>query len=124
MGQLNIQQQVSGAIGAVTEYLSASFSMPITHGTKTNVAVTDAYAIVAELVEAKSPMVVFLNNLGEEDAVYRITSGSVYHILDLPAGAFVVLHLSRSLAIGDGTGDKTVSVYSENGTTIEVGVFY
>lgn len=124
MGQLTIQQQVAGAIGAVTEYLTASFSMPVTHGTKTSVAVSDTYAIVAELVENKSPMVVFLNNIGEGDAVYRITSGSVYHILDLPAGAFVVLHLSRSLAIGDGTGDKTVSVYSENGTTIEVGVFY
>jgi hypothetical protein len=124
MGQLNIQQQVSGSIGAVTEYLTASFNMPITHGTKTNVAVSNTYAVVAELVENKSPMVVFLNNIGTEDAIYRITSGSVYHILDLPAGAFVVLHLSRSLAVGDGTGDKTVSVYSANGTTIEVAVFY
>jgi hypothetical protein len=124
MGYLTIQQQVTGTLNGNTENLSTAFQMPITHATRTTFPVDNTWHDVLTTDDSRSPAVVFLNNLGTEDITYRVTSGSNYHLLNLPPGAFVVVHLSRSLALGDGDGNKTIAVTSVNGSSIETGVFY
>lgn len=122
MGLVTYTQTITGTINGVSHTFTGTCSSVIRNGYDHDLDVTNAWKIAVN--DAAQPAIVFLANRGTEDALYRIKRNLNYYRLNLPAGKAVVIHKDNDLPLGDLGSDFVISLYSTNGTTIQVVVAY
>ena len=126
MGKLTIVNKIAGTVNGAQINSSAQQTIPIQQGTDLTLFVDATWRSAASAITIDR--VVVLVNTGAEDALYRVLIDTgLYSIANLPAGAAVVVYISDNAQyLGDGSAinQKSVDVYSANGTTIRVGNFF